>query len=111
ARVDAKLRRERFPKSGPVVVCEYYGVPWQAIEDRRIWRKTARACGIPDSVFNMDSRAGAATEAQHAGVPLDERRAQLTHATGDQTMVYSRGEQEKVINSLNARAAYREAKA
>src|SRR4029077_319139 len=44
ARVDAKLRRERFPKSGPVVVCEYYGVPWQAIEYRRIWRKTARAC-------------------------------------------------------------------
>jgi hypothetical protein len=32
----------------------------------------ARAAGIPDAVWNMDARAGAITEAEDAGVDLDD---------------------------------------
>jgi hypothetical protein len=103
----AELKRDLFPARGPIVVSEYRGLPWKAYEYRRLWRKAARTAGVPDHVLNMDSRAGAATEAQNAGVPLDERRAQLTHSSGNQTLTYSRGEQEKVVRSLKARAAYR----
>jgi hypothetical protein len=43
---------------------------------------------------------------RHAG----QRRAQLTHASGDMTLVYSRGEAEKVVRSLQARIAHRNRK-
>jgi hypothetical protein len=102
-----ELRRDLFPASGPVIVSEYNSLPWTATEYRRWWRKTARACGIPDTVKNMDTRAGATTEAEFAGVPLDERRAQNAHASGDMTLIYSRGEHERVVKSLKARVAYR----
>ena len=45
-----------IPASGPVIVCEASGFPWTAYEFRRWWRKVADACGIPKSVYNMDSR-------------------------------------------------------
>lgn len=103
----AELTRKLFPVRGPIVVCEYRGLPWKAYEYRRLWRKAAQAAGVPNTVLNMDSRAGAATEAQKAGVPLDERRAALAHSSGDMTLVYSRGEEDRIISSLKARAEYR----
>ena len=44
------------PASGPVVICEWSGIPWTSHEFRRWWRKVADACGIPKTVYNMDSR-------------------------------------------------------
>jgi hypothetical protein len=54
-----ELRRfEERPKSGPVIVSEYTGRPWHAMEFRRRWRKVANAAGIPKTVKNSDRRAG-----------------------------------------------------
>jgi hypothetical protein len=50
-----KLNGER-PASGPVIVCEFSGLPWTSYEFRRWWRKVADACGVPKHVKNMDSR-------------------------------------------------------
>jgi hypothetical protein len=41
----------------------------------RWFRQIARAAGIPDDVWNMDSRAGGATEADEAGAALGISRA------------------------------------
>ncbi len=42
--------------SGPMMISERTGLPWRGHEFRRSWRKIADACGIPKTVFNMDSR-------------------------------------------------------
>lgn len=81
-----------MPKSGPVIVSELTSIPWTAVEFRRQWRKVARACGIPDVVKNMDSRAGAITEALLAGAPMDSVRKSATHSNSSQTANYSRGD-------------------
>jgi hypothetical protein len=52
---------------GPVIVSEFDRLPWTAPEFRRWWRLVANACGVPKAVRNMDSRAGAITEATAAG--------------------------------------------
>jgi len=44
------------PTSGPMIVCEWSGLPWTTHEFRRWWRQVADACGIPKAVKNMDSR-------------------------------------------------------
>lgn len=51
-----ELKRSANPRSGPVIVCEQNQLPWWATEFRRMWRKIAREAGVPDDVFNMNSR-------------------------------------------------------
>jgi flagellar biosynthesis regulator FlaF len=60
-----------LPASGPIVICDTNGLPWTGNEYRRKWRKVARHCGIPDNVWNMDSRSGAISEAIAAGAPIE----------------------------------------
>jgi hypothetical protein len=47
-----------LPQGGPMVISEASGVPYKAHDFRAVWRKVARAAGIPDEIKNMDSRAG-----------------------------------------------------
>ena len=49
-------RRSHLPASGPVVLSEWSGIPWTAIEFRRWWRMCADEAGIPKTIRNMDSR-------------------------------------------------------
>jgi hypothetical protein len=63
----ASLTRDMLPISGPVIVSEITDQPWTANEFRRQWRKIARACGISDNVYNMDTSASLANQA--AGDP------------------------------------------
>lgn len=83
-----------LPAKGPIIVSELTGIPWTSTEFRRQWRKVARACGIPDEFRNMDSRAGAATEALLAGAPMDSVRKSMTHSNSNMTARYSRGDAE-----------------
>lgn len=48
-----------LPQRGPVIVSEYDGLPWDAVEFRRWWRRLANDCGVPPSVRNSDSRVKA----------------------------------------------------
>lgn len=104
----AALTRDLLPASGPVVVNERNGMPWQGHEFRRKWRAAARASGIPDKVFNMDSRAGAITEGVEAtGGDLDSVRISATHSNVSQTQNYSRGDQKRIAAVMTKRAAHR----
>ncbi len=48
-----------------------HGQPVRERSYRKWFRQIARAAGIPDEVWNMDSRAGGATEAEEAGAATD----------------------------------------
>jgi hypothetical protein len=42
-------------RTGPIIICEYSGLPWITTEFRRKWRKVADKAGVPKDVKNMDS--------------------------------------------------------
>lgn len=76
----------------PIIVNETTGRPFTSFEFRYKWRVCARAAGVPDHVYNMDSRAGAITEAFDAEVDPDFIRQTATHSELSQTQGYNRGD-------------------
>jgi hypothetical protein len=97
------VNRHLLPASGPVVICDTNGLPWTGNEYRRKWRKVARACGIPDNVWNMDSRSGAISEAIQAGAPIEFVRHAATHSDVSQTADYDRGQAEATAKVMRMR--------
>lgn len=103
----AKLTRAALPASGPMILCEVTGYPYTTAEFRRKWRIIANEAGIPKTVRNMDSRAGAISEATDAGADLEHIRHAATHSDIGMTQRYSRGSVEKVAGVMTQRAAHR----
>jgi hypothetical protein len=89
-----EFTRADLPASGPLIVCESTGRPWMRVRFARMWRIIATAAGIPANIQNRDSRPGAATEADLAGVAPDKRQRMLGHARGETTRIYEREEVE-----------------
>jgi hypothetical protein len=86
------------PAKGPIVVCDTVSKPWVASEFRRKWRMIAKLCKIPDNVRNMDSRAGAISEATEAGAELEHVKHAATHSNINMTERYARSKNKKIIN-------------
>lgn len=105
-----QVSRSALPSTGPIIVRESTGVPWVDTEYRRIWRKLARSCGIPDEVKNMDSRAGGISEATDAGAELEHVRHAATHGDIAMTQRYSRTTADKISSVQLKRAEYRNKK-
>jgi integrase-like protein len=103
------IDRKRLPERGPFIVDEFTGLPWNAWEFRRVWREIARACGISDEIRNMDTRAGAISEATDAGASLELVRHAATHSDVATTARYSRGSTDKIAEVMRLRAGAREA--
>lgn len=104
------LPRSAYPATGPIIICETTGIPWSQHEFRRYWRKCATKAGVPKHVFNMDSRAGAITEATQAGAPLESIKQAATHSDIGMTQRYARGQEEKTADVQRARAEFRKNK-
>jgi hypothetical protein len=68
------------------------------------FRRIARAAGIPDEVWNMDSRAGGATEAEEAGATLEAIQGALTHSKQGTTLRYLRKRTKKIADVAEARS-------
>jgi integrase len=66
-------------RTGAIVKGEH-GYAVQERTYRKWFRPIAQAAGIPDDVWNMDSRAGAATEAEESGADHDAIKTLLTHS-------------------------------
>lgn len=96
-----------IPASGPIIVCEATGRPYVTSEFRRKFRIVARRAGVPDAVKNMDSRAGAISEATDAGAPLELVRHAATHSNISTTQNYSRGTEGKVAEVMRLRVEHR----
>ena len=77
---------------GPVIMDEASGRPYAEHAYAREWRKIARAAGVPDDVWNMDARSGAATEADEAGAAPEDIQRVLGHSDVKTTMRYIRGQ-------------------
>jgi hypothetical protein len=95
------------PATGPVIVSEWDRLPWTAPEFRRWWRIVAEAAGVPKTVRNMDSRAGAISEATDAGADLEHVRHAATHSNISMTQRYSRGAEDKIATVQIARLEHR----
>ncbi len=88
------------------------GVEGMPIRERtygKTFRKIARAAGIPDEIWSMDARAGGATEAEEAGVPLELIQDGLTHSNSRTTVRYIRRRSAKIAGVAAARARKRAA--
>jgi hypothetical protein len=96
-----------LPLTGPIVVSELTGKPWTDSYFRRTWRTVANAAGVPKTVRNMDTRAGAITEATEAGAPIEHVKHAATHSDIGMTQRYSRGAAEKVSNVMQFRTQHR----
>lgn len=103
----AKLTRDSLPATGPLIICEVTGYPYTTAEFRRKWRIVADEAGIPKTVRNMDSRAGAITEATEAGIPVEHIKHAATHSDISMTQRYSRGAIEKTASTMVGRVAHR----
>lgn len=103
-------RRDLLPASGPVIIDEYTGLPYAVVRFRRKWREVATAAGVPTNVFNMDSRAGAISEATDSGAQLEDVRHAATHSNIATTQIYSRGQAEKTAKVMTLRVASRKSK-
>ncbi|TCR64648.1 hypothetical protein EV560_106113 [Bosea sp. BK604] len=76
---------------GPVILDEGSGKPYRKAHFARTFRKIAKDASWPNDVWNMDSRAGAVSEAFEAGAePADVMKA-ATHTQISTTMGYNRG--------------------
>lgn len=92
---------------GPVILDEVSGRPWKKAHFSRTFRKIAKTAGWPDDVWNMDSRAGAVSEAFEAGAePADVMRT-ATHTQMSTTMLYNRGAVVQSSRVAELRAARR----
>ena len=89
ARVAARLHGMRFKQGKPR---QQFITHEQVLAIRRMWRMVARKAGVPDAVYNMDTRSGAITEALQSGASLDAVRKAATHSDAKMTMRYSRNE-------------------
>ena len=81
------------------------GLPVRRDMYARWFRQIARAAGIPDEVWNMDARAGGATEADEAGAALEAIQSALTHTKESTTLRYlRRGRSKKISLVAEARS-------
>ena len=84
----------RIPEServGPLVINEHTGLPYRTDAFRFGWRSDYKAAGIPDEIWNRDTRAGGITERRLAGANPDDRRRLAGHSKEEQTADYERG--------------------
>lgn len=85
---------------GPLIVNEQTGLPYADWEFRRRWRVCARAVDVPDDVFEMDTRAGAITEAFDGEADQDFIRETAAHSDTATTQGYNRGSHLKKRSSV-----------
>lgn len=97
-------------RTGAIVKGEH-GLPVRERSYRKWFRQIARAAGIADSVWSMDSRAGGATEAFEAGADIRAIAAHLTHANLATTPRYIRKTEKQTAEVARLRASSRPMKA
>ena len=93
---------------GPVIVDPKTGEPYKRRAYSGRWRTIAQAAGIPDDIWNRDSRAGGITEALDAGAALDDVRQHAGHAEARTTQRYNRDTLAKTARVARLRVAHRQ---
>lgn len=95
-------------RAGPLIVNERTGQPYHHEAFRKEWRALARTCGLPDTVWSRDIRAGGVTEGRKAGASTDDLAKTAGHTDGRTTArVYDRDVLEAQRRAATSRAAFR----
>jgi hypothetical protein len=100
-----KLRRRLLalsPKVGPVIL-DPHGRPYVAGVLPHMWRKFARAAGVPDDVQMRDIRAGAITEANGMGAQREMLSQAAQHTQITTTARYVRDRDNSVAKVVALR--------
>jgi len=93
---------------GPMIVSESTGRPYRPNHFQKEWRAIARAAGVPDNVWNRDSRAGGITEGDEAGADPRDPQRHATHSDFKTTTRYIRSATRKATEKVaQLRAAKR----
>ena len=100
-------RFSELPRIGPVIIDSQTGKPFKYDDYRARWREIARLVGIPDELWNRDSRAGGVTEGADAGADMEDLRHHAGHANVRMTRRYDRRTVVKTRRVQKARVAYR----
>jgi hypothetical protein len=103
---DLAVELDRVPldrRVGPLVINEQFGVPYSAEQYRKSFREIARAAGIPDTVWNMDARAGAITEAWESGAEPASVMAMATHTQMSTSRRSNRSNVEQISRAARLR--------
>jgi hypothetical protein len=95
-------------RTGAVVKGEN-GLPIRYRTFAKAFRKIARYAKIPDDVWNMDARAGGATEAEEAGVEISKISTGMTHTNVVTTGRYIRRRAKTIATIAEARKQSRSA--
>lgn len=88
---------------------EASGKPWRKATFSRRFREIATAAGWPRDLWNMDSRAGAVSEAFDAGATAEDVMRVATHSQMSTTMIYNRGGVEQSSRVAGLRQVRRNA--
>lgn len=76
---------------GPIIISEATGEPYKHRTFTQVWRRVANAAGIPQSVKNMDARAGAISEAYDGGADANSVMKHAGHQNPKTSARYNRG--------------------
>lgn len=98
-----------FWREGPMVICERTKRPYGARSFRAAFRRIATAAKVPADVWNMDTRAGAISEAYEAGAAPADVMKIATHTQLSTSMRYNRGALEQSGRVAELRAKRRTA--
>jgi integrase len=100
-------RLPAIPRIGPVIIDGKTGEPFKHRAYSGRWREIARAAGIPDDVWNRDSRAGGVTEGGDAGADIEDLRHHAGHSDTRTTQIYNRRTLEKTKRVARLRVEHR----
>jgi hypothetical protein len=101
----AKVPIER--RVGPMIVSERTGEPYKHRTYTQTWRKVADKAGVPKTVWNMDARAGAISEAYDAGASETDVMKHAGHKNPQTNARYNRGTLEQTSRVARLRLARR----
>lgn len=101
ARVPAEKR------VGPMIIAETTGEPYKHRKFTERWRKIANKAKIPTSVWNMDARAGAITEAYDLGAAETDVMKSAGHKNRQTSARYNRGTIEQTSRVAKLRLSKR----
>lgn len=88
---------------GPVIISEVTGDPYRNTKFAETFRKVAKAAGIPQTVWSMDARAGAISEAYDAGASGTDVQKHAGHTNPQTSARYNRGSVEQTRRAMRAR--------
>ena len=76
---------------GPLIISEATGQPYKAGKFSEAFRRVANRAGIPRTVWSMDARAGATSEAYDAGASETDVMKHAGHRNRQTSARYNRG--------------------